>query len=85
MLAMVHLGAGGEDIDAFESCCSWQPSVFFFKVFCEQVSWVSSGMCHEGGGKGRNALRRRQRAGTSLRKLRGSHQAPRRLRVLGLS
>lgn len=30
MLAMVDLGAGGEDIDAFESCCSWQPSVFFF-------------------------------------------------------
>lgn len=31
MLAMVDLGAGGEDIDAFESCCSWQPSVFFLK------------------------------------------------------
>lgn len=59
--------------------------LYFFKVFCEQVSWVSSGVCREGEGKGRNALRRRQRAGTSLRKLRGSHQAPRRLRVLGLS
>lgn len=45
-----------------------------FKVFHEQVSWVSSSMCHEGGGKGRNTLRR-QRAGVSLKKLRGSHQA----------
>lgn len=43
-------------------------------MFHEQVSWVSSSMCHEGGGKGRNTLRR-QIAGISLKKLRGSHQA----------
>lgn len=52
MLVMVDFEAEGVKIYMHSSLVVLGNFLYFFKVFCEQLSWVSSGVCREGGGKG---------------------------------